>query len=151
MPDLAGEADSGVLRLDFDRRLMLQFRGSAITSDAGLLAYRELDDTLGLTSMAGEVLTDGRTGRNGQHGLAGLFRQSLFGRLGGYEDVNDADRPCRDPVMRQLVGGRAIKDGAASASNMGRFETEMLTQPENLAAQIKRRKRWLCAPFPIKF
>jgi DDE family transposase len=79
-----GESGSDAVRLDFDRRLMLQFRGSLVTSDAGLLAYRELDDVLGLTEMAG--------GRNGRHALAGLFRQSVFGRLAGYEDVNDAER-----------------------------------------------------------
>ena len=80
MADLTGEADKGALRLDFDRRLLLQFRGSAITSDAGLLAYRELDDTLHLTDTAAETLADTRTGKNGRHRLAGLLRQSVFGR-----------------------------------------------------------------------
>ena len=98
------------------------------------MLHRELDDALGLTDMAAGLITDPRTGRNGRHGLAGLLRQSVFPRLAGYEDVNDAGRLCRDPVMRQLVGGRAVKRGAASASAMGRFETEMLTRTENLAA-----------------
>ena len=87
MADPTGEA----LRLNFDRRLLLQFRGSVITSDGGLLAYRELEDTFGLTDTGAERLADGRTGKNGRHRLAGLLRQSVFGRLAGYEDVNDAD------------------------------------------------------------
>ena len=81
MANPAGESKDEILKLDFGRRLMLQFRGSVVTSDAGLLAYRELDDALGLTAMAGETLADGRTGKNGRHALVGLLRQSVFGRL----------------------------------------------------------------------
>ena len=108
MANPTGDTDSNALRLDFDRRLMLQFRGSVVTSDAGLLAYRELDDAIGLTVVASDVLADTCTGKNGRHALAGLFRQSVFGRLAGYEDVNDAERLRHDPAMRWIVGGRAI-------------------------------------------
>jgi hypothetical protein len=61
MGDPTGEVDKGALRLDFVRRLLLQFRSSAITSDAGLLPYRELDDTLGLTDTGANTLGDART------------------------------------------------------------------------------------------
>jgi len=81
--DPTGEAQNGVLRLDFDRRVMVQFRGSVVTSNAGLLAYRELDDALGLSEMAGEHLADARAGKNGRHALVGLLRQSGCGCLGG--------------------------------------------------------------------
>jgi hypothetical protein len=101
MADPAGEADRGTLRLDFDRRLMLQFRGSTITSDAGLLAYRELDDTLGLTNTGADTLADARTGKNGRHRLAGLLRQSIFGRLAGYEDVKT---PTGCAAIRRCAG-----------------------------------------------
>ena len=143
MGDPTGEADKGVLRLDFDRRLMLQFRGSAITSDAGLLAYRELDDSLGLTDTGADTLADARTGKNGRHRLTGLLRQSVFGRLAGYEDVNDADRLCRDPAMRWVVGDQAIVGSAASASQMGPFETKWLSRPENLAARTDLPGQWI--------
>ena len=143
MADPTGEADRSSLRLDFDRRLMLQFRGSTITSDAGLLAYRELDDTLRLTDAAANTLADARTGKNGRHRLAGLLRQAVFGRLAGYEDVNDAERLCRDPAMRWVVGDRAISGSAASASQMGRFETRWLSRPENLAALADLPGQWI--------
>ncbi len=113
-----GESKQGCLRVDFDRRLKLEFHGSTITSEAGLLAYREFDDSVELSEMAGDVLADGRTGKNGRHGMVGQFRQSVFGRLGGYDDVNDANRLGRDPAMRWIVGGHAIKGRPASTSQM---------------------------------
>src|ERR671927_533309 len=137
-----GEAEAD-LRLAFDRRLRLEFHGSEITSDGGLLAYRELDHVLGLSEIAGEVLTDTRTGADGRHALLGQFRQSVFGRLAGYEDVNDADRLAHDPAMRWIVGGRAVTGQAASASQMGRFETEALVQEANLSALADLSGRWI--------
>ena len=143
MADPTGETDGSALHLDFDRRLMLQFRGSAITSDAGLLAYRELDNTLRLTDTAADTLAAARTGKNGRHRLAGLVRQSVFGRLAGYEDVNDAERLCHDPAMRWVIGDRAIAGSAASASQMGCFETKWLSRPDNLAALADLPGQWI--------
>jgi hypothetical protein len=131
------------LRVDFDRRLKLEFHGSKITSDAGFLAYREIDDALGLTDSAGDVFSDSRTGKNGWHGMTGLFRQSVFGRLGGYEDVNDADRLGRDPAMRWIVGGKAVERQAASTSQMGRFETELLATDANVEVLTNMNGAWI--------
>jgi hypothetical protein len=138
-----GESKQGCLRVDFDRRLRLEFHGSKVTTDAGFLAYRELDDALQLTEMAGDVFCDNRTGKNAWHGMTGQFRQSLFGRLGGYDDVNDADRLGCDPAMRWIVGGKAIERHAASTSQMGRFETELLASDENLAALTALPGAWI--------
>jgi len=139
----AGESDSDAPWLIFDRRLKLEFHGSSVTSDAGLLAYRELDDALGLTELAGGMLSESRRGKNTRHVLIGLLRQSVFGRLAGYEDVNDAERLARDPAMRWIVGGHAVSRQAASASQIGRFETEWLASDTNFAALTDLGGRWI--------
>src|SRR5215831_1877350 len=143
MANPTGESVSDAVRLDFDRRLTLQFRGSVVTFDAGLLAYRELDDALGLSVMAGETLADARTGKNGRHALVGLLRQSVFGRLAGYEDVNDAERLRHDPAMRWIVGGKAVVGRAASPSQIGRFETQWLATDKNLSALADLSGQWI--------
>src|ERR671910_1963095 len=143
MDRAAGEECEAALRVEFDPRLKLEFHGSKVTSDAGLLAFRELDDGLGLTDLAGKALADPRTGQNSRHTLIAQVRQSVFGRLAGYEDVNDADRLAHDPALRWIVGGRAVTQTAASTSQMGRFETEVLTQEANLSALADLSGRWL--------
>jgi len=142
-----GDCQTEDLRVSFDSRLKLKFLGSQVTTDAGLLAYRELDEALGLTGMASEVLTDSRQGSNKQHGLSPLLRQSIYGRLAGYEDVNDAERLCVDPAMRHVVGGRASQPEkqAASTSEVGRFETETLSTKSNLTALMHLSGQWIDA------
>src|SRR3954471_19272094 len=143
MEATSGEPQTAVLGLTFDRRLKLEFHGTKVTSDGGLLACRELDDALCLSETAADVLTDTRTGANGRHTLLGQFRQSVVGGLAGYEDVNDAARRAHDPAMRWVVGGRAVAEQAASTSQMGRFETEGLTQAANLSTLADLSGRWI--------
>jgi hypothetical protein len=138
-----GEARREALRVSFDREVKLEFHGTTVTSDAGLIAYRELDETLGLTAMADEVLRDSRRGKNAQHELTGLLRQSVYSRLAGYEDTNDAERLAVDPAMRQVVGGRARDRQAASTSQMGRFETEIMTVRKNRQALMDLPGMWI--------
>jgi Transposase DDE domain group 1 len=138
-----GEAKEPPLRPVFDRRINLEFHGTRITSDGGLLAYRDLDYALGLTNMAITKLLDGRRGRNTRHKLIGLFRQSVFGRLACYEGVNDAERLARDPVMRAIVGRDRLDHAAASSSQIGRFETEWLASDANLEALMYLSGAWI--------
>ena len=96
-----GESTNVCAKLRFDRRIRLEFHGATITSDAGLLACRELDDALGLglTETARECLQETRGGRDVQHRLVGLLRQSVYSRLAGYEDTDDAERLADDPTI----------------------------------------------------
>ena len=123
--------------------MRLEFHGSKISSDGGLLLFLELDKVIGLHDIAGGLLTDTRTSHNRLHSLFGLLRSSVFRRLAGYEDVNNADRLALDPVMRQVVGGRAVDGSAASTSQMGRFETEVLATTDNRSALADMSRQWI--------
>jgi hypothetical protein len=140
MADATGET-RGPLRVAFDRRLKLEFHGARITSDAGLLAYRELDDALGLTATAASALAEGRRGRNIRHRLLGLLRQAVYGRLAGYEDVNDAERLARDPAMRAVAGREGLDRPAASTSEMGRPEPRENHAPKSTSGATAARLR----------
>jgi len=131
------------MRMGFEGGIKLEFHGAKVTSDGGLLAYRELDDALGLFDAVSTALSDQRTGRNIQHAMATLLRQSIYSRLAGYEDVNDAERLSVDPVLRAITGKKAPNKQAASVNTMGRFETEFLTQRENLAGLSEINGKWV--------
>ncbi len=138
-----GDCHTEPLRPQFDRRLRLEFHGAKVTSDAGLLAYRELDDALGLTEAAAAELHESRTGRNTQHSLTALLGQAIYSRVAGYEDLNDAERLRVDPALRAVVGGRARYSTAASTSEMARFETETLATKPNLNQLMELSGRWI--------
>jgi len=138
-----GENIRTPVKLQFDRRVHLEFHGATITSDAGLLAARELDEALGVAEMARDHLKESRTGRNVQHQLVPLLRQAVYSRLAGYEDTNDAERLAQDPAMRVIAGWRRPEKPAASTNSMSRFETEVLTRQENLDGLARLNVRWV--------
>jgi hypothetical protein len=131
------------LRVDFDGSIKLEFHGARVSSDAGLFPYRELDDAVQLTESSAVNLSEFRTGNNIRHSMTALLRQSVYSRLAGYEDVNDAQRLSVDPVMRHIVRGRAADRQAASTSQVSRFETDVLTYSNNLAALMNMSGHWV--------
>lgn len=127
-----GEKQNRPFRLSFSSSLKVDFQGSRVTSDAGLLLIRELDERLGLGQLISDHLTEARRGKNTQLPLPDLLRQSIYSRLAGYEDLNDAERLSQDPTFR-LIGSEKIRDrGAALPSRLHWFETKVLAQTENL-------------------
>jgi hypothetical protein len=112
-----GEKQNGPFQLSFNA-VKVDFQGSRVTSDGGLIVVRELDERLGLGDRIVQHLTDSRRGKNTQLPLADLLRQSVYSRVAGYEDVNDAERLSQDPTFR-LIGSEKIWDrGAALTSRL---------------------------------
>src|SRR5215472_6675090 len=126
-----GDTKSGPVRLSFNPQLRVEFHGATVTSDAGLLLPRELDERLGLSALIERHLTDPRTGHNAQFPLSDLFRQSIYSRLAGYEDTNDAERLAEDPTFRMLASRERRASSVALTSTVHWFETDVLTEEQN--------------------
>jgi hypothetical protein len=127
-----GEKQNQPFQLSFNSSLKVDFQGSRVTSDGGLILVRELDERLGFGELIKEHLTDPRRGKNTQFPFADLLRQSVYSRLAGYEDVNDAERLCHDPTFRLIGSEKIWERGAALTSRLQSFETDLLAQEENL-------------------
>ena len=143
----ADETNWGDIRIGFDRRLKLQCHGSRITCDARLLPFRDIDDVLGLAGAAAATLSDVSTDKSDRNSLVAQFRQSPFGRVAEYEDVNDAYRLVRDPAVRWIVGGRAVANHSASTRQTARFEAEVLMPDENPSTLTDLSERWIDAAY----
>jgi hypothetical protein len=127
-----GERENKPFQLTFNGFLKVDFQGSRVTSDGGLILVRELDERLGLGKLIEEHLTDSRQGVNKKFPLADLLRQSVYSRLAGYKDLNDAVRVSADPTFR-LIGSKKNWDrGGALTSRLQSFEAGMLASEENL-------------------
>jgi Transposase DDE domain group 1 len=94
--------------------------------------------------MASDVLADARTGKNGRHALAGLFRQSVFGRLAGYEDVKTMPSACA--TIRRCAGLSAGKRMPAMRLRRARWvasRRQWLAAAENLSALADLSGKWI--------
>src|SRR5574337_176082 len=132
-----GENQNQPFQLSFNRFLRVDFQGSRVTSNGGLLLVRELDERLDLTGLIQNHLVDSRTGRNTQFPLADLFRQSAYSRLAGYEDLNDATRLASDPTFRLMGSKKVWERGVALTSTLHWFETDLLAREENLTGLVR--------------
>jgi hypothetical protein len=128
-----GEIQNQPFQLSFDASLKVDFQGSRVTSDGGLILVRELDERLGLGELIEQHLMDSRRGKNTQFPFPDLLRQSVCSRLAGYEDVNDADRLSQDPTFRLISSVKVWDRGAAQTSRLQTFETGMLGEEEKFA------------------
>jgi hypothetical protein len=135
-----GEKQNGPFQPSFNASLKIDFQGSRVTSDGGVILVRELDERLGFGELIAQHLIDSRRGKNTQLPLADLFRQSVYSRIAGYEDLNDAERLAQDPTFRLIGSEKTWDRGAALTSRLQTFETEMLAEEENFGslARINR-------------
>ena len=127
-----GERQNQPFQFSFNAALKVDFQGSRVTSDGGLILVRELDEHLGFGELIKQHLADPR-GKNTRLPFADLLRQSVYSRLAGYEDMNDAERLSQDPTFRLIGSEKIWERGAALTSRLQSFETELLTQDENLS------------------
>jgi hypothetical protein len=139
-----GDKQGQPFQVSFNASLKIDFQGSRVTSDGGLILMRDLDERLGFGELIDRHLVDRRQGKNTQFPLADRLRQPVSSGLAGYEDVNDAERLAQDPTFHLIGSEKIWERGAALTSRLQSFETDMLAGEEDFAG-LTRIKRELIA------
>jgi hypothetical protein len=137
-----GDAKAGPVRLSFNPQLRVEFHRATVTSDAGLLLPRELDERLGLSTLIERHLADPRTGHNSKFPLPDLFRQSIYSRLAGYEDTNDAERLAEDPTFRMLASRERREISVALTSTLHGSKRRFSPRRETIRASFAPTRPW---------
>src|SRR6266849_3470816 len=109
-----------------DKTVELDFDGGRLSSDAGLILLKDIDDQLGLTRALAAVLADSRDARRIHFTPEDLLKQRVFQIAAGYEDANDANTLRHDPIFKLLLD-RLPDTGAplASQPTLSRFENRV--------------------------
>jgi hypothetical protein len=140
-----GEKRNHPFQLSFNASLKVDFQGSRVTSDGGLVLVWEWDERLGLSELIAQRLTDSR-GKNTQLPLADLLRQSVYSRLAGYEDVNDLEclsqDPCGSPKFKtgEKLGSCPTVDNfvAAKAPSFNRVQQTSTSRLQTIQQESLR-------------
>jgi hypothetical protein len=136
---IVGDKQTRTIRPEFDRSISIDFQGAKITSDAGFLAMREIDQRFSVLSEAASQIDDPRSARQTDHSLLELLRQRVYQVAAGYEDCNDADHLRADPALRLALGKE--HESGAGQSALCRFENKILATPRGLKALEKALSR----------
>ena len=127
-----GENQKQPFQMSFNRFLRVAFQGSRVTSNGGLILVRELDERLGFGKLVEQHLTDPRA-NNARLSFADLLRQSVYSRLAGYEDVNDAEQLSRDPTFRLIGKAEGIDSPHRTVLDMDSTEIPVYGEQEQSA------------------
>ena len=122
----------------FSKEVIADFAGGRITSDAGGLLLREVDQRYRLAEKAARCLRDSRQAPKVKHDLLTLVRQRMFAIAQGYEDTNDAATLAKDPAFKIMAGKAPESAGdLASQPTLSRFENGVTTK------DLRRLSDWL--------
>lgn len=119
----------GEFSFDWNKSLLLSFAGQQITSNAGVMLLRDLDEALGLTEDLASRLRDTRDPAYVTHPLVEVLRERMYMIALGHEDTNDARTMRDDPALKLAVRGAGVKEfrpPLASQPTLSRLEHEIL-------------------------